>query len=335
METIHINNENILHLNFSNIPKIVLRNNLLLSLKDYFILPEQLEYKNIYIGSVSNNAQYNLTELLKLNNCNIITNILFMPNLIKEDYIIVMSIIVNGKKLVSFSNKILEILPNFNILDYFESRFIDINDFNDNVYLSIEYSLLKETSAPLKIGIYCIAFGIKERYKIKKKTNEKALCEHIRFYHLLNNVISYNISYESYKQKLLSNNSCLYNLLNNNTVQISIYKRIEICPIIYFSFIWTELHTSSFPKVKNITVIIDNKYYIEYNSTRINVNNDTNLHYIEFFPDNDRDYIKSNIITGINLNQINEIKIRVKFFENKANMTKINIGLLLSNNIIL
>ena len=263
----NINNDDVLQLNYNVLPKYSLRNNLKMSLRHYYLINNDNESKKIYIGQI-NNLSYNLSDIIKGYDCNILTNISFVsqkPIDESSNYIITFSIVCNDIKLVKISNKSSEI-HDLNILDYFETRFVDINNFTNDVFLTVEFAMFNNYSKlPVNIGIYCSAISISERYKIKKKVNEYSLIEHIRFYSSVNNIIEDQQSdrYETYKNKLMSYNSCHYNIIDENTTQLNIYRREAICPIIYFSFLWNDQYTIEYPKIKNITVIIDNKYIKE------------------------------------------------------------------------
>ena len=331
----NINNNDILQFNYNALPKYSIRNNLKSSLENYYLINRQTTCsKKIYIGQI-NNTSYNLSDILRKHDCNILSNLSFINDKPFHDnstHIITFSIMCNNIKLISFSNKSLEI-HDLNILDYFESRFIDINNFGDDIILLIEFAMFNAFSKlPLNIGIYCNAINITDRYKLKKKISEYSILEHIRFYNLINHVIDNDCKlgvYETYKSKLLSENTCLYNLINENTTQLNIYRKEAICPIIYFSFLWNDNYTIEFPKIKNITIIIDQRYIIEFNSSRINCNNQSNLHFIEFYPDNNNDLLKSNGVLGLNLNTVNELKVHFTFQDNYALNTKICVGFML------
>ena len=330
-----INNDDILQLNYNALPKYSIRNNLKTSLENHYLISNDIYYKKIYIGKV-NNISYNLSDILRRHDCNILTNISFVCDNPFQDnntnYIMTFSIMCGELKLSSYSNKSPEI-HDLNILDYFETKFIDINHFSDDIILSIEFAMFNGFSKlPLNMGIYCTAINVTDRYKLKKKNTEYSIIEHIRFYNLVNNIIDENYqlgNYETYKSKLLSHNTCIYNIVNEYTTQLNIYRKEAICPVIYFSFLWNNQFTLDYPKIKNITIIIDQRYIIEFNSSRINCNNSTNLHFIEFYPDNDNDLIKSNGVLGINLNKINDLKVYFTFQDNYAFKTKICVGFML------
>jgi len=329
-------NNDILQLNHNNIPKFHLRNNLKMSLKKYYMTIDENQEKNIYIGKIDV-LQYNLTEILNNHDCNILTNIKFISQdtfTSSPHYIITFSIMHNDIKLVCMSNKSHEI-HDLNLLDYFETRFIDIRNLTNDIFLLIEFATFNDYSnLPLNIGIYCTALNINSRYSIKKKVNENSLIEYIRFYSLINNVIEDKDSdhYETYKNKLLSHNTCHYIFIDECTTQLNIYNKNAVCSVIYFSFLWNNQYTIDYPKIKSIIVIIDG-CIIEYNSSRINVNNLTNLSFIEFYPDNNNDLLKSNDIVGINLQTVKEFKIQFTFKDNYAIKTKICMGLMLYNSL--
>jgi len=330
-----ISNNDILQLNHNNIPKYNLRNNLKLSIKKYYLSNEKS--KNIYIGETKK-LNYNLTDILKQHNCNVITDISFInfDNLKSSNYIITFSIVYNDIKLVCISNKSSEV-HDLNILDYLETRFIDIDNFTYDIFLTIEFAMFNNYSdLPPNVGICCTAMNVTDRYKIKKKLSEYSVFEHIRFYSLMNNIIEDTQAshYETYKNKLLSHNTCHYTIIDEHNTQLNIYNKDAICSVIYFSFLWNNQYTLNHPEIKSIIVIVDNRYIIDFNSTRINSNNDTNLHFIEFYPDNNNDLIKSNAIVGLNMKTIKELKVQFTFRDNCAIKTKICVGLMLYKSLV-
>jgi hypothetical protein len=336
-----VSNNDILHLNNSAIPKYSLRNSLDISLKTYY-LGDNYEKKNIYIGKVCN-QRYNITELLRNHNCNILTKIDFMSDLkiiIHQPYIITISLVYDDVKLVSISNKSRSI-HNLDLMDYFESRFIDINNFANDIYMVIEFaSFNKNIKFPTNIGLSCLCYNIGERYKIKKKICETLIVENIKFY---------NIMSESYKDKVINEDSkkYLYNYINSKNSQFIIKKNNFVCPIIYFSFLFGDLQNDpksqlysscdKYPEINSINVVISINstinYTIHYNSSRIYSDNINNFHYINFYPDNNNDLIKSNNLLGLNFDELHEIKINFQFNENYAENTKICIGFISFKNL--
>lgn len=317
-------NNDILTLNHRKLPKFSVRGNIKKYLDKYYYIKNEnneLYEKKILIGDFKS-MRYNLTDILKKNDCNILTELSFTTKKSSNDYIIAFSIICGDVKLINYTNKS-KFIHNLNILEYFETKFIDIKNFNNDIYLCIDFCIFNNYSnLPLNYLIYCKAINISERYINKKKIEEYSIIENVKFYNLINNN-------ETYKDKVLSNETCFYSLINEKTVKFYIKNKNIISPMIYFCFLWSDNYLVGHPEIESINVMINNEYVINYNSSKIMIDNENNLHYINFYPDNNNDFIKSDGIIGLDYNYIKDIIIHFTFKDSYAVKSRICVGFIL------
>jgi hypothetical protein len=113
--------------------------------------------------------------------------------------------------------------------------------------------------------------------------------------------------------------------ITHDTPKLLIHTRsTAICPYIYLSFIWDIATTEStpFPLVESLSVVLNDKY-ITNTSSRIVINNKTNFHVFQLFPDSSDDCIKQNFITGVNMKNINMLQFIVSFSNKKMDINSI------------
>jgi len=292
----HSYNNNILKMNykyFGNIQKRFEPEDYIKLRYTNYTLPEKIKLKQI------NNNVYNLTEQFRFNlfynlelelpvNFDLTKNIIFS---IKNKENIICSISLFGCDLFCFQkrntykikNKI--ILPIY-LFECFEKKYIDINDFDNNIYLTIEninYS---------NIELYCSAIVNNDR-NINRDYCEFIMNEKNDF--LNNNAwINNNEKYNFIHSSIDNSNKFVIDFNNNYFTQLY-----------YFSLFYE--NNRNIPEIKEFNVEI-NKNTIPFNSSKILLNNSKNFHVVSLFPDSSTDLIKDKKIFGINFANYNNIK---------------------------
>lgn len=290
--------------------KINIRDNQKTSLTNHYVRIN--ETKIIYIGG--NLRIYNLSELLRKYNCNIIKkiNVMYFDNEIHN--IIEYSLICNNVKITNITNKSF-IIHNYNIIDYLYNRFIDIDQLVADLYLHIDYVNFNNQSKIKNQFLSCEACNC--NIKLKKYNIPKNIIEEIYFYKPIEYYKDLNKNITIFNSK---NWLSIYSIIDEKTSQIEIITENYYSKI-YFCLLWTLQNNDKYPEIESINVNIDNIKFIEDTSSQIYINNKINLHHIDLFPYN-------NDLFSDFIPKYKNIKIKITFKNEYSFITKICLGLI-------
>lgn len=291
-------NYNILKMNnkfFGNIQKRFEVEDYIKSRYNEYTLPEKIKLKEIKNGVYNLKEQYKFNifynlEILIPNNFDLSQNILFS---IKNKEQNICSISLFGCNLFCYqkretyrTTKYL-ILPIY-LFECFEKKYIDVDDFDTNIYLTIEGKNIEN------ITLYCSAiFNYNKsinRYYIEYIMVEKN--DYLTQNAWINNNEKNNFIYFNNSDDFILDINCKY-----------------FCQLYYFSLFYENY--PEIPQIKSINVQI-NKHKIPFNSSKIIYNNNENFHYVSLFPDSNTDLLKNKNVFAFNFNNSKNLKNIIK-----------------------